>query len=418
MTQPPGGGQQPHGWQDPGRDDDAAGGGWSTPSWGEPPSQQPVQPPSQQPVQPPVQQPVQPPPSSAPFQAPSPPPALPGQGGPGWGQAPPPGWGTNQPAWTPTAKVGIVPLRPLGVGEILDGAFQAVRANPRAMIGVSAAVVATVTLISLLPQAVALDRLATNPAFTGSSTVSAREAVDAVLAPLGALLTSSVLTFFAVTVLNALLVVPVSAAVVGRRVSPAEMWQRARGRLLPAIGLALLTFAAVLGLWFVVLVPGIAALAAGQDAVGGLLLFVGIVAGFVLSVTFTVRWALAAPALVLEKASVVTALRRSWRLTRGSFWRVLGIVLLTAIIVAIGQGALSIPFSGLAELVPEGPPGATLGPTVGRLLVSGIGGIVSGAVFLPFGAAASALLYIDLRMRREALDVRLAQSLAAPEPTA
>ncbi len=400
MTQPPGGGQ-PHEWQDPGRDDGTAGGGWSTPSWGEP--SQPPAPPSTSPsteTQPPL------------------PPASPGQGGPGWGQAPPPGWGGYQPAWTPTAKVGIVPLRPLGVGEILDGAFQAVRANPRSMIGVSAAVVAAVTLLSLLPQAVALDRLATNPVLRGGSSVSPREALDAFVAPLGALLTSSVLTFFAVTVLNALLVVPVSAAVLGRRVSPGEMWQRARGRVLPAIGLALLAPAAVGGLCFVVLVPGFAALVAGQEALGGLLIFVGIVGAVVLSVLLTVRWALAAPALVLEKASVVTALRRSWRLTSGSFWRVLGIVLLTAIIVAIGQGALSVPFSGLAELVPEGPPGATLGPTVGRLLVSGIGGIVSGAVFLPFGAAASALLYIDLRMRREALDVRLAQSLAEPGPTA
>jgi hypothetical protein len=167
-----------------------------------------------------------------------------------------------------------------------------------------------------------------------------------------------------------------------------------------------------------VLVPAIVALVAGEGAVGGLLLFVGIVVAFVFSVFLTVRWALAAPALVLEKASVLTALRRSWRLTGGSFWRVLGIVLLTGIIVAIGQGALSIPFSGLSELVPEGPPGATLGPTVGRLLVSGIGGIVSGAVFYPFSAAVSALLYIDLRMRREALDVRLAQSLAEPGPAA
>ncbi len=406
MTQPPSGGQQPQGWQDPGSDDGSAGGGWSSPpgwtspSWGAP---QP----------PPQQSPSQQPPSQQP-----PAPVPPGQPAAGWGQAPPPGWGTHQPVWAPTTKVGIVPLRPLGVGEILDGAFQAVRSNPRAMIGVSAAVVAAVTLLSLLPQAVALDGLAASPALTGDTRASVREQIDAISGPVEALLASSVLTFFAVTVLNALLVVPVSAAVLGRRVSPAEMWQRARGRLLPAIGLALLTFFAVLGLSLVALVPGVAVLAAGEAGVGALLLVVGVLGIIVIAVTLTVRWALAAPALVLEKASVLTALRRSWRLTHGSFWRVLGIVLLTGIIVAIGQAALSFPFSALSELVPEGPPGATLGPTVARLLVSGIGGIISGAVFYPFSAAASALLYIDLRMRREALDVRLAQSLAEPGPAA
>ena len=165
MTQPPNGGQQPQGWHDPGSEDGSAGGGWcsppgwSSPAWGAPtPPADPPTPPAQPPGGPPSGQP--------------PAPAPPGPPGSGWGQAPPPGWGSYQPTWTPATKVGIVPLRPLGVGEILDGAFQAVRSNPRAMIGVSAAVVAGVTLLSLLPQAAALDGLATNPALTGSGSAS------------------------------------------------------------------------------------------------------------------------------------------------------------------------------------------------------------------------------------------------------
>jgi hypothetical protein len=39
---------------------------------------------------------------------------------------------------------------------------------------------------------------------------------------------------------------------------------------------------------------------------------------------------IAAIAVMLERASPVTALRRSWQLVRTSFWRVLGILLLAA----------------------------------------------------------------------------------------
>jgi hypothetical protein len=315
---------------------------------------------------------------------------------------------------------GIVPLRPLGVGEILDGAFQAVRSNPRSMIGVSAAVVAAVTLLSLVPQAFVLHGLgAAALGSTASATeLSTREQLDLVSGALEAQLFPGILTFFAVTVLNALLIVPVSAAVLGRRTPPAEMWQRAKGRLLPAVGLALLTLLALSAAVLVVLLPGVVVLVTGETAPGVLLLVAGGVAAVVLGVLLAVRWALAAPALVLEKASVTTAMSRSWRLTRGSFWRVLGILLLTGIIVSIGQAAISFPLSALSSLPAAGQsnPYENLGTVFAQLLITGVGSIVAGAVFYPFNAAASALLYIDLRMRREGLDVRLAQTVAQGGP--
>src|SRR3984885_11885612 len=63
---------------------------------------------------------------------------------PGYGQQPygQPGYGLPQYGgspygqWTPPApKPGVIPLRPLSVGEILDGAFTAVRRNPKATLG-------------------------------------------------------------------------------------------------------------------------------------------------------------------------------------------------------------------------------------------------------------------------------------------
>ncbi len=398
MTQPPAGEQEPPGWQVPGGDAEGAGAGWGV-------------------QEPPPQQPGWGTPAGSGQQGWNQPGW--GQGQPGWGQ---PSWGGQQQPWTPPvqAPAGIIPLRPLGVVELLDAAFQAVRSNPRSMIGVSAAVVAAVTLLSLVPQAFVLHGLGgtalASPGAGGQ--LSTREQLDVLSSALQAQLFPVVLTFFAVTVLDALLIVPVSAAVLGRRTPPGEMWQRAKGRLLPAVGLALLTGAALIGVVVAVLTPGIVVVAAGQTGAGVLLLLAGIVAAVVLPVLLAVRWSLAAPALVLEKATVTTALRRSWRLTGRSFWRVLGILLLTGIIVSIGQAAISFPLSLLSSLPAAGQehPYENLGTVFAQLLITGVGSIVAGAVFYPFSAAVSALLYIDLRMRREGLDVRLAQAVAQGGP--
>ena len=80
---------------------------------------------------------------------------------PGWGQQPSGGsgsWGPAAPpppgvAWRPQAlQPGIIPLRPLGMGEIYDGAFRAVRANPRVMFGLAALVVTIAVIIQSVIQ--------------------------------------------------------------------------------------------------------------------------------------------------------------------------------------------------------------------------------------------------------------------------
>src|SRR4051812_28393272 len=189
-----------------------------------------------------------------------------------WGQPAPPSWGTpGEPGprgWEPAGygkpPSGIVPLRPLSVGEILDGAFQAVRANARTMIGTAAAVIAAVTVLSLVPEALLLNRLRDNPALTGGSS-SLDDQIDLIGGLGESRIVSTVLTFIAVTMLEALLIVPVSEAVLGRRVSAGAMWRRARGRVLAALGLALLTGLVTVLAVVALLAPGVVALVAGQD---------------------------------------------------------------------------------------------------------------------------------------------------------
>src|SRR4051794_32416621 len=80
---------------------------------------------------------------------------------PAWG-APPPGWDRPYAATAP--RPGIIPLRPLGVGELLDGAFTAMRRYPRATLGLSAIIAAVQQLLGLVVD------LATNDVATPDST--------------------------------------------------------------------------------------------------------------------------------------------------------------------------------------------------------------------------------------------------------
>jgi hypothetical protein len=270
-------------------------------------------------------------------------------------------------------------------------------------------------VLSLVPQALVLHGLAGNPAFSSTGVASLQDVFDAGIGLIEARSLPLLLTFVATVALDAVLVVPVAEAVLGRRVSAAEMWRRARGRVPAAIGLSVLLVLALVLLVVAALVPGVVAVLAGAGDTGAVLLIAGTVGGLLAVVLVGVRCALAAPALVLERAGVATAFRRSWRLVSGSAWRVLGILLLAAIITSIGQVIISVPTAVLAGLPAQGQsPYESLPATFAQLLISGIGTIAGGAVFYPFNAAVTALLYIDLRMRREGLDVRLAQSAAEP----
>ena len=112
------------------------------------------------------------------------------------------------------------------------------------------------------------------------------------------------------------------------------------------------------------------------------------------------------------------ALRRSWNLVRGSWWRTFGIYLLTSILVGIIGSILRLPFNLISAVVAGGHGGtspfgflATSGtPTLTTLTIGAIGGIVSATCTAPISVGVIALLYTDARMRKEGLDLALQQA--------
>jgi hypothetical protein len=316
-------------------------------------------------------------------------------------------------------KPGIVPLRPLGFGDILDGGFQAIRTNPRTMIGFAAIVLTVSTVLTVVPQA-ALQKVLGESAAKALEQADPAVVISTSLTQVLAVMPGALITRLAVIVLNAMLVVAVSAAVLGEKTSPGQLWRRVRRRVPAAIGLALLTglTVAVIGL-VVGALPGVpAALAFANDntVAGLLLLLLALLLGGLAMLAAGILFALAAPALLLEELGVVAAMRRSWRLVRSSFWRTLGLLLVAEILISIVSGLISAPFAVAAALIDSATDNTLHTDFLANLAsssVSSIGTIVVGSILNPWMAAVTALIYIDLRMRREGLDLELIRAADA-----
>ncbi|MDC0773452.1 glycerophosphoryl diester phosphodiesterase membrane domain-containing protein [Streptomyces sp. HD] len=360
----------------------------------------------------------------APGQAPPPPPP-----GPGWGARPPAGPGGGHPGYSPpggygpwgsgwggpppAAKPGVIPLRPLGVGEILDGAVSTMRTYWRTVLGISLTVAIVTEILAILLQGFVLNDYTSTEALNDpSATLS--ELTDA----LGdAMLSSSVLFLISVIgaiVATALLTTVTSRAVLGKSVSTGEAWRDARAQVPRLFGLLFLLLLMTVGLVVVGAVPGILVAASGAGEGGAALVVLGSLGAGVVAMWLWFRFSLASPALMLEKQGIVKALSRSAKLVRGSWWRVFGIQLLATIIANVVAAIVVIPFTFLAAALGGDGAGSFLDGTTELgwtfLIISGVGSVIGSMITFPITAGVTVLLYIDQRIRREALDLELARA--------
>ncbi|MEU0728309.1 glycerophosphoryl diester phosphodiesterase membrane domain-containing protein [Streptomyces sp. NPDC006140] len=367
---------------------------------------------------------------AGPGQAPPPPPP-----GPGWGNQPPGGYGPGGPGgygpggyghpgghggwgsgWggpPPAAKPGIIPLRPLGVGEILDGAVSTMRTHWRTVLGISLTVAVLTEIIVVLFQGLVLNDSSTEALNDPSATLSelSRAMGDA-------LLNSSVIfviSLVGTVIATALLTTVTSRAVLGKSVTIGEAWRDARPQVLKLFGLICLLLFITAGIVTAGTLPGILIAAAGSTGPGVALTILGIIGAGIVALWLMIRFSLASPALMLEKQGIKKAMSRSAKLVQGTWWRIFGIQLLATIIANVVASIIVIPFTFLAAaLSGDGITGwlntgaASLGWTF--LIVSGIGSVIGSMITFPITAGVTVLLYIDQRIRREALDLELARA--------
>lgn len=325
----------------------------------------------------------------------------------------PPPTGPIAPAQIPmlTAhKPGIVPLRPLQLGDILDGAVKSVRYNPASMVGLSLLVLGAF----LVPSA-ALGIGATHLMADFLSRFGPE--AEAFLG-VPSTLVQTIFTTLATAVLSGLLVHVVGQAVLGRKPDIGQTWRSTRGRLLPLLELTVLSGLFTLVSTALLIGPGVLLMVNDSTGAGLTLLLFGLLGLILVALTVSTKISMAAPAIVLEGHGVLAGLRRSFALTKGSaFWRILGITLLAGILAGIAGSLLGLPFSligiGIAAVTGQDSEAGQMIVT----FVSHLSALLSGAITTPFVAAVTGLLYIDRRMRLEALDVillREAQSNPAP----
>jgi hypothetical protein len=351
------------------------------------------------------------------------PPPAPGQG---WGSSAPPPGGPVQPgqppgwgAWNswnrpPAAKPGVIPLRPLGVGEILDGAVSTARAHWRTALGVALGVAVLVQLASTVANGILLrgnDGLA---ALENNPQPSADELLDAMNATLSSAGITLLAALVGTVIATAMLTIVVSRAVLGRPVTMSDAWRESRPQLGRMLGLTLIVMLIVVGSITAGVLPGLVVTLAGSAVAGSALLVLGAIGGIVAAIWLWVRFCLAAPALMLEKQGVTTAMRRSAKLVRNSWWRVFGIQILAWLLVQIVGLIVQMPASVIASVIEgDGLRDIFSGSTTFSwtyLIIIGIGAVLAMTVTLPLSAGITALLYMDQRIRREALDLELARA--------
>jgi Membrane domain of glycerophosphoryl diester phosphodiesterase len=321
-----------------------------------------------------------------------------GYGQAGYGQAAgygPGGWnaaGAPQP--------GGIPLRPLGLGDIWSGAVTAIRRNPVATVGLAAIVLGIAGVLTTVIGIIVA---------TGGGSASA-------IGP-GTLL-ALLLSLVGELVLTGLLTIVIGRGILGQQVSIGRAWTLVRSRLWALLGATVLILLIYIGVWIpwavvltILIVASLGWAALAWGILGGL-------AMLAVTALVVVRLSLAVPATVLERCGPGACLRRSWNLTRGSFWRLLGILLLTGLVVGLASAILRIPFLIVSGAVGGAGLGTGASASVASVIVSGIGTIVAGAIVAPIVSGVVVLLYLDMRMRKEGLDLALAGAARNRELTA
>jgi glycerophosphoryl diester phosphodiesterase family protein len=267
-------------------------------------------------------------------------------------------------------------LRPLEIGDLLDETFRMYRRHFLLFAGLS--------VILSIPSA-ALSSFSYYTLFSGlllqAGTATADQALlqagTLVLYLVGALIAIALVPFFYGAVTYA-----ACESALGRPVTPAGVLSGVLRRYFP-----------LLGYWLLI----------------GLML-----AAFCLIplwIWIWVGWAVVMPVMFIEKLGLGAAMGRSWRLVQGRWWRTFFTLLLMFIIWFVARTALRA-FIVLAQSLLQ-----LVIPTVAALWIAAASSVIVGSLVNPLLQIAIVLIYLDLRVRREALDLfQLAQRVASPQP--
>ncbi|GAB2520501.1 hypothetical protein [Paramicrobacterium agarici] len=359
------------------------------------------------------------------------------QQAPPYGQYPAPQFG-QQPfgapgGWAPPPTPGLIPLRPLSFGALLTAPFKELRHNPKATVGSALIIQGVVVLLTIVitgvVTAVMLGRIDQATA-QDQDEIAAGAVLTILLSMIVPLLVSVVGSAF----LQGVVVTDTARAILGEKPRLREIWRATWPRFWTLLawtflylGSILVALAVVGGLGALVIVQGDAGI-----VIGILIIVFGSLAVAALGIWVFTKLAVAPSVIVMERASLKRALARSWSLTTGSFWKTFGVIFLIATILNIAAQIITTPVSLIFGIVPGllDPTGSDVGAMLALLAVAEVIlvliTVVLSAIMSVVQSGALALIYVDLRMRREGLDIELIRfvesrqvgDLSAPDPFA
>ncbi len=123
---------------------------------------------------------------------------------------------------------------------------------------------------------------------------------------------------------------------------------------------------------------------------------------------YSIYWSVAVPSIIFEGHKATGALKRSYFLIEGHWWRVFGLIMVFAL-VALGLFIIiSLPFA-MAVLVAMGEGGES---NLASMVIGFLAATVTSVLVTPVMLIAGTLVYYDLRVRKEGFDTgRLSQEM-------
>jgi hypothetical protein len=287
-------------------------------------------------------------------------------------------------------------LRPLGVGDIVDRVFALYRSRPVLFLALAAIPYLVFFLVvgalgvafaaSFITLGTFAELATARPATAGLTPAL----ISALIAALVFGLIVIVVAIVIFSAQSAALVEATAARHLGRDMNLGAAF-RAGLRAAPrVIGAGFLAFFALFVVWVVLAV-------AMAIANNGWVFFLGVVGGLIFTVYAGIAWVVAPAVATLEPVGPLQALRRAWFLSSGSRWRIIGLQLLLLILNVVLTALFSLVL--FSELIGD----ATI-----RFILQQAVSLAANIFWAPIQWATVTVLYFDLRVRKEALDLQLA----------
>jgi hypothetical protein len=261
-------------------------------------------------------------------------------------------------------------LRPRGIGEILDAAVALYRARFGPLVRLTALVVVPVQVLNVL---ITLSTTPSDVTFGVGGPTPVYDERDTVWVPLAGTLVSNVVVVLSTAFATAAVMRLVADTYLDAPTTTRDSAQLALQRLPAVLGVATLTSLMIIAGTFACVIPGL----------------------FLQAV-----FAVAMPALLLEGKRVGQSLNRSAQLTKGRRWQSFSVVYVGSMLTGLVTFGLTLLIGGAINFAVHG--------TVALAVAQGVSGAVTAALTTPFVAAATIVLYFDLRVRAEGFDIQMA----------